>query len=164
MQKSKDEFYSLVQDIIDNEDFNKLADDLHHGITRYDHLVRVAYYSFLVSKFLKLNYVETTRAALLHDFYSNEELKGNGGLKKLRVHPNVALNNSLKYFELDNVQKDIIKSHMFPCTLSIPKYKESWLVSGVDKIVSTYEMVRYKISLYLGIYLLFLFEILTIPR
>ena len=165
MQKSKDEFYSLVQDIIDNEDFNKLADDLHHGITRYDHSLRVAKWTYKLGKKINLKKLnETTRAALLHDFYSNEELKGNGGLKKLRVHPNVALNNSLKYFELDNVQKDIIKSHMFPCTLSIPKYKESWLVSGVDKIVSAYEMVRYKISLYLGIYLLFLFEILTIPR
>ena len=165
MQKCKDEFYSLVQDIIDNEKFNKLTNELHHGISRYDHSMRVAKWTYKIGKkcnMKKLN--DTTRAALLHDFYTNEELKGNSGLKNLKVHPNQALNNSMKYFELDKVQQDIIKSHMFPCTLSLPKYKESWLVSGVDKLVGTYEMIRYKISLYLGIYLLFLFEVLTIPR
>lgn len=165
MQKSNDEFYSLVQDIVDNEKFNKLSTELHHGLSRYDHSMRVAKWTYKIGKkcnIKKLN--ETTRAALLHDFYTNEELKGNSGLKNLKVHPNQALENSMKYFELDQVQQDIIKSHMFPCTLTVPKYKESWLVSGVDKLVGTYEMIRYKFSLYLGIYLLFIFEVLTIPR
>lgn len=107
---------------------------------------------------------EITRAALLHDFYVDNDLVSEHGYEKLGEHPDVALTNSLKYFKLDEMQQDIIKSHMFPCTNVIPKYKESWLVSGVDKTVSAYEMLRFKASLYLGIYLLFLFEIIRLPR
>lgn len=165
MSKNKEEFNSLVKDIVDNENFNKLNKELHHGISRFDHSMRVAKWTYNLSKAIKLKSIgETTRAALLHDFYTNEDFNNSNSIKKLGEHPNIALENSLKYYELNDVQQDIIKSHMFPCTKQIPKYKESWLVSGVDKVVGTYEMLRYKVSLYLGIYLLFLFEVIRLPR
>ena len=160
----KDSFNSCIQDIVKNEQFNKLKEELHHGITRYDHSYRVAKWTHIIGKVFKMKNVEqTTRAALLHDFYVNDDLTGSGA-KRLGTHPEAALENSLKYYELDNIQKDIIKSHMFPCNLTIPKYKESWLVSTVDKVVGTYEMLRFKTSLYSGIFLLFLFELITISR
>ena len=109
------------------------------------------------------NMEKTTRAALLHDFYIDEELDGNA-FKKLKSHPKMALENSMKYYDLDKMQQDIIVNHMFPCTLSLPKYKESYLVSTIDKVVSTYEMLRFKASLKLGIYILFLIEILRLPE
>ena len=37
------------------------------------------------------------------------------------------------------MEADIIESHMFPIDIKIPKYLESWVVSVVDKVVSTYE-------------------------
>lgn len=161
----KEEFNSLVDDIKNNNKFNNLNKELHHGITRYAHSMRVAKWTYNVCNALKMkNINEVTRAALLHDFYTDEDLSSQRGYQKLGEHPEVALENSLQYFSLDDIQKDIIKSHMFPCTNVVPKYKESWLVSGVDKAVSTYEMLRYKASLYLGIYLLFLFEIIRLPR
>lgn len=160
-----EEFNSIVEDITKNKKFNKLNKELHHGITRYDHSIRVAKWTYGISKLLKIKKVnEITRAALLHDFYTNDDLKGEKSLKKLGLHPNIALKNSMDYYELDDIQKDIIQSHMFPCNLNIPKYKESWLVSTVDKTVGLYEMLRYKVSLYLGIYLLFIFEIIKLPR
>lgn len=165
MNKNKDDFNSLVKDIVNNENFNKLNKELHHGISRFDHSMRVAKWTYKLSKVIKLKSIEeTTRAALLHDFYVEDDLKNYNSIKKLSKHPNIALANSLKYYELTDVQQDIIKSHMFPCTRTLPKYKESWLVSTVDKVVGTYEMLRFKLSLYLGIYLLFLFEIIRLPR
>ena len=162
---SKEEFNSLVKDIVDNKNFNKLNKELHHGITRYDHSMRVAKWTYKIGKAFKLKKLnETTRAALLHDFYTNDDFQKTNSIKKLAEHPSIALENSLKYYELDDIQQDIIKAHMFPCTKQLPKYKESWLVSGIDKLVGTYEMLRFKVSLYLGIYLLFLFEIIRIPR
>lgn len=164
-KKSKDEFYSLVEDITNNQKFNKLNREIHHGISRYDHSMRVAKWTYLTSKFFNMKKKEeTTKAALLHDFYIDEDLKGQKSLKKLGTHPNMALENSLKYYNLNDLQQDIITKHMFPCTLKIPKYKETWLVSIVDKAVSTYEMLRFKAVLYIGIYLLFLFEIIRLPR
>lgn len=163
--KQNEEFDSLVEDIKNNKQFNKLDKELHHGITRYEHSMRVARWTYKVCHFLNMkNKNNVTRAALLHDFYINNDLISDNGASKLGEHPNVALENSLKYFKLDDIQKDIIKTHMFPCNLDIPKYKESWLVSGVDKAVSTYEMLRFKSPLYIGIYMLFLFELIRIPR
>lgn len=124
---------------------------------------------FWSSIFLKkiLDYDKDVRfliVALLHDFYTNKDLEGNSSVKKLGLHPSYALQNILQYYELNEVQQDIIETHMFPCNIKIPKYKESWLVSGVDKIVGTYEMLRFKISLYAGMYSIFLFELIRIPR
>ncbi len=164
-KKSKDEFYSLVEDITNNQKFNKLNKEIHHGISRFDHSLRVAKWTYLVAKCLHMKKKEeTTRAALLHDFYIDKDLEGQRGIKKLGTHPNMALQNSLEYYALNAMQQDIITKHMFPCTLNLPKYKETWLVSVIDKIVSTYEMLRFKASLYIGIYLLFMFEIIRLPR
>lgn len=164
-KKQKEAFDSLVEDITNNKKFDKLNKELHHGISRYEHSMRVASWTYKITRMFNMKKGnETTRAALLHDFYVDKDLVSDKSYQKLGEHPNVALENSLKYFELDEVQQDIIKSHMFPCTKELPKYKESWLVSAVDKTVSTYEMLRFKSSLYLGVYTLFLFELIKIPR
>lgn len=163
--KKKEEFNSIIEDITNNNKFNKLNKELHHGITRYEHSMRVARWTYKICNLLKMkNKEDVTRAALLHDFYINDDLVSDNGASKLGEHPNVALENSKKYFELTDIQADIIKTHMFPCNFDVPAYKESWLVSGIDKAVSTYEMLRFKSPLYAGIYALFLFEIIRMPR
>ena len=98
----------------------------------------MAYYSYLVTKFLKLDYKETTEAAMLHDFFTTEVEKENAILK-LRRHPHHAVQNSLKYYNLSEKQVDIIKTHMFPVTFTPPKYIESWIVDIVDDVVSIFE-------------------------
>lgn len=164
-KRQKEKFNSLVEDITNNEKFDKLNKELHHGISRYEHSMRVATWTYKICNLLNMKELEnTTRAALLHDFYVDSDLNSDHSYQKLGEHPNVALENSLEYFDLDDLQQDIIKSHMFPCTVSLPKYKESWLVSLVDKTVSAYEMLRFKSSLYLGIYMIFFFELIKLPR
>ncbi len=159
-------FDSCIEDIKNNNHFNKLKRDLHHGITRYEHSMRVARWTYKICNLFKFdNTVEVTRAALLHDFYSNEDLETVGGPKALVAHPKVALKNSKEYFKISELQEDIIVNHMFPCTLkSLPESKEAFLVSLVDKGVSTFEMLRFKAPLYASIYLLFVFELIKISR
>lgn len=132
------EFNYIITDIINNEEFQKLKKVTHHGITRFNHSLRVSYYTFLISKRLKLNYIDATRAALLHDFFIDEtsEMKTK---KALKEHPKIALENSKKYFDISRMQEDIILKHMYPITTKMPKYKESWLVDIVDDIASLYE-------------------------
>lgn len=160
-----DTFNSYIEDITENNHFNKLKNELHHGISRYEHSMRVARWTYKICNTFKFdNTKEVTRAALLHDFYINNDLQANGGAKALVEHPQVALNNSKKYFEINKVQEDIIIHHMFPCTLILPESKEAFLVSLVDKGVSTFEMLRFKAPLYASIFLLFLFELVKISR
>lgn len=139
MKKYNDcEFFDIVNHILENEEFRKLDDIRHHGITRLNHCMRVAYYSYLITKFLRLNYVEVTEAALLHDFFT-DELESKNMIVSLIRHPYIALDNSKKYFNLSMIQEDIIKTHMFPVSLVPPKYIESWIVDVIDDICAIYE-------------------------
>lgn len=139
------EFINIVSDIMEDEKFNRIKECRHHGITRYEHSLRVAYYSYLITKKLKLNYIETARGGLLHDFFITDDLNEKELKFKMSmlVHPYKSLKNASNHFELTSLEEDIIINHMFP-TLphKIPKYLESWIVSLVDKAVATYEFYK----------------------
>ena len=141
-QTNNNEFLDIIEPIIRNKKFAQLKKVKHHGDNRYDHCMRVAYNTYYVTKKLHLNYKKATEAALLHDFFISE-VQNENGIARLRRHPEHALNNACKYFELDEMQKDIIKTHMFPITFTPPKYLESWIVDIVDDLVALYEKGYY---------------------
>lgn len=140
-QYYNEEFQNIIQPILDNKEFSKTKKKSHHGINRYSHLLRVSYYSYMVTKILHLNYKETTRAALLHDFFL-DETETDSAFKALQRHPNYALENAKKYYTLTDREEDIIKTHMFPVTFTPPKYLESWIVDLIDDIAGVYEKYR----------------------
>lgn len=156
-------YINIVNDILNNEEFNKIKYIEHHGTTRFDHSMRVAYYSYKIAKFLRLDCREVARAGLLHDFFlSDMERTSKDKFLSTFTHPRYAVMNAQKYFNLSEKEIDIIKSHMFPLYTSIPKYAESWVVSTVDKIVGTFEFMsqfRYKFSYMFNIYMLFFINI-----
>ena len=158
------EFNQIVEDILKHEEFLKLQHELHHGISRFEHSVRVAKMAYRMSKKLGMDYERVTRAALLHDFYTDEDTLKYNAKQTLKTHPSIALDNAKKYFDLDKMQENIIEAHMFPLTKKIPAYKESWLVSGADKVVATHEMYRYKAQMALGIWLIFIFNMIAIQK
>ena len=53
---------------------------------------------------------------------------------------------------------------MFPISKEIPKYKESYLVSTMDKCVAAYEMYKFKFSLIFTIWALFIFNMITLQK
>ncbi len=133
-------YYNIVDNIINDNEFKKINNCTHHGISRFDHSCRVSYYSYRLSKALKLNYEEVARAGLLHDFFLNENKTQKEKIKSMFSHSKKSLENSEQLFDLTDLEKDIIYTHMFPLTINrVPKYMESWIVSGVDKAVATYE-------------------------
>ncbi len=133
-------YYNLVYDIMNNQEFLKIDNCVHHGISRFDHSCRVSYYSYKISKKLKLNYKEVARAGLLHDFFLDENITKKEKMLSMFIHSRKSLENSQELFNLTDREKDIIFTHMFPLNLNrIPKYMESWLVSIVDKFVAVYE-------------------------
>ena len=133
----------LVSDILENEEFNKLDDIKHHGMSRLDHSMKVSYYSYIITRKLKLDYESTARAGLLHDFFiSNKKFKIKERAKSFYIHPKYAKENASKYFELNDKESNIIEAHMFPIYIKIPKYLESWIVSFVDKGIATFEFLK----------------------
>ena len=141
MSIEKDKKYnSIVSHILNNEEFNQIRGIEHHGTTRYDHSLRVSYYSYKVTKALKLDYKETAIAGLLHDFFLSKNLNVTDKLTSMFEHPKLALENAENHFYLSDMQKDIISSHMFPLIPNKPpKFLESWIVSMVDKGAAVYE-------------------------
>ena len=131
------EFNNLIMPIVSNSEYQKTKNVSHHGMTRYDHMVRVAYYSYKITKFCHLNYKSTAKAAVLHDFFLDDYTDKK--TKMLVNHPNIALENSSKYFDLNDLEQDIIKTHMFPIGKTPPRYLESWVVNIVDDFACLFE-------------------------
>ena len=143
MQKDDkvDYFFKYTNDILENEEFIALKNLSHHGLNRYEHSLRVALISYYIASYLKLDEKSVARAALLHDFFfeDNMKLSIKERVKTLFKHPKYAFNTASKYFSLTEKEEDIIVSHMFPIGVRIPKYLESWLVDIVDDGVAIYE-------------------------
>ena len=160
----KEEFEILIKDIENNNNFKELDNEFHHGISRYGHSYRVAKGVYKITKKLRMNYEEATRAALMHDFYFDYQLEDNTPMKNLVAHQNMAVLNASKYYELSKLQKNMIESHMFPLSKVLPKYKESICLTIVDKAVAIYEQQRYKVGMKLGVYLLFVLNMITLQK
>lgn len=163
-KSNKKEFENIINDILINNKFKQLDNELHHGISRARHSLRVAKTTFTVTKKLHMDYKKATRAALLHDFYTNDDLNSSNCIKALSEHPKKALENANKFYDISNLEANIIEAHMFPFGKKLPKYKESWVVTCADKTIALYEMYRFKLSLVLGVYIIFAFNMLTIQR
>lgn len=140
-------YYCLVEDILENEEFKTLESIEHHGTDRLTHSKRVSYYSYKVCKTINIDYIAAARAGMLHDFFeSKKERTKKDRLISFFTHPKKALTTANLHFELNDKEQNIIESHMFPVYITLPKYLESWVVSIVDKIVGTYEVLE-KMSL-----------------
>ena len=137
------EFKSIIGDIANHPEVKKLKNyEQHAHRSTYYHCAHVSFITYIICKKLNLDYVSAARAAMVHDLYfydwhANEPGHRFHGF----THPKVALENAEKLFELNEKEKDIIKKHMWPLTLSLPKYKESYVVTLVDKYCTSHEVL-----------------------
>lgn len=160
MKKLKNEYNYIVKDILNDKNFILLKNDLHHGTSKYNHLVKVSKLSFFLTKVLHLRVKEATKAALLHDFFYGERtLKEENSYLN---HPHTAALNAKKYFNTTSLENDIIETHMYHYVLlkkilpfvnkenvlgRKPSTKEAWVVSISDLLVSILEstlFLKYK--------------------
>lgn len=135
---NREEFGQIVADLLANPEVQALADMPQHNKSgsRLDHSIYVSYLSFLLCRRLGLDYVAAARAGLLHDFHFGTDEDGVGRLWK---HPHDALENAEKLCALSEVEKDIIVKHMWPLTRPLPRHKESFVVSLMDKLAASME-------------------------
>ena len=137
------EYKKIVKDIFRNIRFKRLFNIEHHGISRMEHSIKISYYSYKIAKFLKMDYVSVARGALLHDFFlDGDERTGMRKFLDTFTHPKKALTTTMEDFNINNIESNIIVSHMFPIYYVLPKYKESILVNLVDKVVGGKELLR----------------------
>lgn len=166
-------FDEIAKPLLSNKKFQKISLESHHGITRMEHSLRVARNVYRISKKLNLDYISATRAAILHDFFINDEFGTNRGLVQGIVHPDIALENAKGEFAINEKETNAIEAHMFPLSTTLPRYKESWILTGVDKAIAIYEYSSYKfnytkltkkVSYALGFAFVLVFNILTMDK
>lgn len=136
------EYMNIVNDLIINDMVLKMnLYRQHFNVSCFDHCLYVSYNSYLICKKYHLDYKSVARAGLLHDLFLYDWRKRENGRKGLHAftHGKTALENALKITNLNNREKDIIKNHMWPVTLKVPKYKETFVITYVDKRIAIAE-------------------------
>lgn len=134
------QFEECVEDLLQSPAVRSMNGVGAHYLTNcYEHSLFVAYVSFLFCRFCHWDFVAAARGGLLHDLFLYDRKRDEYEGKHLLSHPRRALQNAVQLAELNEREKDIIVKHMWPLTLRLPKYRESYVVSTVDKICALTE-------------------------
>lgn len=138
------EFYECIRDIMEHPVVLLMKKFPHHCDTNcYQHCMNVAYYNYQICKVLGLDAKAAARAGMLHDLFLydwREHAAKTGDRFHGLTHPKVALRRAEKYFDLNDMEKDIILKHMWPLTIIPPKYFESYIICLTDKYCGACEI------------------------
>ncbi len=132
-------YLDAVRDILANERVQSMARIPHHDSSVLKHSLTVSEASFVLAQRYNLDARSTARGALLHDFFLYD-------WRKTKVkhhatgHAKTALRNAQANFALNEIESDIILTHMWPLSKRFYRYRESFIVSVMDKLVSAHEM------------------------
>ena len=138
------EYFDFVKDLLDSDVVNEMKKYRHHySTTCFQHSLNVSYYNYLVCKKLGLDARSAARAGLLHDLFlydwRNVERKKGEKPHGMR-HPQIALENAKAHFDVAKREEDMIVKHMWPLTVKLPKYAESYVIVAIDKYSAALEI------------------------
>lgn len=134
--KNDKEFIETIEDLLQNETVQDMKNYRQHYETScFDHCLQASYYCYKICKKHKWDYVSAARATMVHDLFLYDWRKRQPDRKGLHAftHPRTSYENACKIMDLNKKEKDIILKHMWPLTLKLPRYKESYLLTLVDK-------------------------------
>ena len=139
---------TIYQAFLNDEKILRMKDiSMHRGSNCYLHSFKVTKKAIKKSLNRKdVNLEVVLLGAILHDYYLYDWRKDKSKLKKHgKNHPDVAINNAVKDFDISEEVKKVIKSHMWPINIKdYPKSKEAKIVSVSDKAVTIGESLTSK--------------------
>jgi len=141
------EFYEVVQDLIEHPIVLEMKKYPHHCTTScYQHCLNVAYYNYKICRAFGLDAKAAARAGIVHDLFLYD-WRTHAKLTKehfhAMTHPRVALRNAKKYFDLNELEQEIILKHMWPLTVIPPKSWEAFIIGMTDKYCGFFEIADY---------------------
>ena len=138
-------FEALIRKYKRNKKVKEMKKYIQHGaVSTYDHVESVALLSYLLNHRFHLGARDRVliAGAVLHDFYLYDWHKNRGHYHGFN-HPEIACKNAVTYFHVDNNVQGIIKSHMWPLTLTkVPHTREAWIVCLADKLIALKETLH----------------------
>ena len=120
----------------------------HGSVSVYDHSLAVAvcavqialWYTHIFPWSHKLRLRSLVRGALLHDYFLYDwHIPDESHRLHAFTHPRRALINAGRDFGVDGIQKNMILSHMFPLSTTLPRCRESMFLCAADKICTVRE-------------------------
>ena len=133
------------RDILNSDGMHIEKNCLQHGqISVYEHsyMVAVLCVELAIMCRIRADMRALVRGALLHDYflYDWHEKDKSQRLHGV-IHAERALKNAESDFRLTDIERNMIRAHMFPLNLVLPRYRESVLLCVADKICATRETV-----------------------
>lgn len=150
--RSRDSFgdyFDCIRDLIANSTVRRMDDFVQHGgVSTLEHCISVSYDSYVFCRKTGMDYRSAARGGLLHDLYLYDWHVSNShhGMHAF-THPYTALDNAMTVSDLNARERDIIKKHMWPLTVIVPRFPETMVVSCVDKYCALVEFFKMKLSL-----------------
>lgn len=140
-----EEYYSYVSDLLDDKSVLSLGEFRHHiGTTRFQHSLNVSYYTFLLCRFFRLNAKSAARAGLLHDlFFYDRHTHERVANSHPAEHANIAFYNASQMFSISELEGDMIINHMWPMTRHLPRHRETFMITLVDKFCAVAEVMTF---------------------
>lgn len=144
VKKHYSNYMRQVRDVIQSPNITRLEEfEQHLGTSRLRHSFNVSYKSFVLAEKLGWDSRAVARAGLMHDmFYYNFRDTDYTAREHCRIHPQVALENARRNFDISGKESDIIRSHMWLTAKPRPGCKEAYLVTMVDKYCATEEFFK----------------------
>ena len=151
MKGIRDDIRRFGIDILCADSYRNAKKHVQHGnVSVFRHSMHVAEMSLKWARKLPIRFSEKelVRGALLHDYFQYDWHGRKSEFPKIFkmhgfTHAKRALENAKRDFDLGHIERDIIAKHMWPLTLrSVPKHRESWLVTAADKYVSLMETLH----------------------
>ena len=145
-------YYELVSDLLDSEVVMQMKQYMHHGHTTcFQHCLNVSYYNYLICKLLSLDERAGARAGLLHDLFFYDRKEYNLSKQKWQAshskhHSLLAASNASEITSITALEKDMIEKHMWPVTRPMPKYKETYVITVIDKYCAVLEFCVPKVQ------------------
>lgn len=137
------EYMTYVAPLLATKKVQRLQDISHHyHFTRLEHSLHVSYTSYCLAKKWGWDARSAARGGLLHDLFFYDWRTTSFRKSHAWVHPRIAKRNAQTVTVLNPIEEDIIVKHMFGATLAPPRYKESWLVTCVDKYWAVKELLH----------------------
>ena len=147
-EEQKEQLEKVYQAFLNDEKILRMKEiSMHRGSNCYEHSFKVAKKAIRKSLRRKdVNLEVVLLGSILHDYYLYDWRKDRSKLKKHgKNHPEIAISNATRDFDISNDVKKVIKSHMWPINIKeYPKSKEAKLVSISDKEVTIGESLTSK--------------------
>ncbi len=133
-------YHTMIADLLEHPKVMETRYHIHHAVSKHDHLLRSAYYSYHLAPILGADPHICTRAAILHDLDSR--------LGTLTTHGAIAAKLAAEIGEPASVCHAII-SHMYPFGPA-PTTREGWVLVVADKIASLSDLTHFVSGLITG--------------